>query len=121
MLRWKGCDFEARIVVKGYDQHMLDKDDVYASTPQRISLKVPLVFALARNYRILFGAVSTADLRGELQTTEEILVEPPLEYHPNQDVIWRLKRPLYGLRTPPRDLQDFFAGVLKDLGGQRSK
>ena len=35
--------------------------------------------------------------------------------------MWRLLRPLYGLRTSPRYWQDFFAGVLAELGGQRLK
>ena len=57
-LRWEGSDVKARIVVKGYGQHILDRDDIYASTPQLVSLKVLLLFALARNYRILLGDVS---------------------------------------------------------------
>ena len=48
-----------------------------------------------------------------------IFVWPPREYYPSGDVLWRLKRAMYGLRTAPRSWQDHFASVLKGAGFTR--
>ena len=34
-------------------------------------------------------------------------------------IVWKLKRALYGLKTAPKQWQDYFADVLGELGGER--
>ena len=81
--------------------------------------------ALRRDWEVLFGDVSTAFLHALLDEGEDIHVEPPAEYYPNEDpemkVAWKLLRPLYGLKTAPKKWQDYFAKVLSELGGKRLK
>ena len=36
-------------------------------------------------------------------------------------MLWKLNRPLYGLRTAPKDWQDHFADTMQELGGIRLK
>ena len=52
---------------------------------------------------------------------EQIFVQPPPEYYSDPDVIWRLKKALYGLKSSPRQWQDHFADVLLQLGAVRLK
>ena len=95
------------------------------------SLKILLLLAQTRSWRVLFGDVSTAFLHARLQDDERIFVEPPIEYDPQEkyktskdpknSVLWRLRKALYGLRTAPKQWQDHFAVILEDLGGARLK
>ena len=45
----------------------------------------------------------------------------PSEQHINTNKIWKLKRPVYGLKTSPKNWQDYFSNVLQELGGRRLK
>jgi hypothetical protein len=46
-------------------------------------------------------------------------VIPPAEYYPDHNVVWKLKRALYGLKKSPRLWQDHFATVMKKLNSSR--
>ena len=122
VFRWKGDEIRARLCAKGYSQDITNMD-TFASTPLLLTLKILLLVALARGWKILFGDVSTAFLHALLGEDEEIMVEPPSEYYSphGPKVIWRLRRPLYGLKTAPKQWQDHFANILTDLGGRRLK
>ena len=48
---------------KAKDKQTPDKDDVYASTPLLASLKILVVIALIKDYAIVFGDISTANVR----------------------------------------------------------
>ena len=37
--RWKGDEARSRLVARGFDQHITDLDDIYASTPILVSLR----------------------------------------------------------------------------------
>ena len=53
---------------------------------------------------------------------EEVYVEPPDEWKqrfPDQDLVWLLKKQLYGRRPAPRAFSDFTAGVLTEKIGMR--
>ena len=53
VLRWKGEEVRCRLVAQGYSQELDDPDDSFASTPQLVSLKILLLFALAKKYKII--------------------------------------------------------------------
>ena len=109
-------------MAQGYSQELDDPDDSFASTPQLLSLKVLLLFALAKNYKIIIGDVQTAFLHAELPKDDKpIYVRPPKEYYGGLSKLWKLRRPLYGLRTAPKHWQDHFADVLEKLGARRLK
>ena len=48
-------------------------------------------------------------------------MRPPREYYHGVDKLWRLRRPLYGLRTAPKHWQEHFAEVFEYIGGRRLK
>ena len=54
-------------------------------------------------------------------TGEDIFVTPPAEYYPDQNIVWKLKRALDGLKNSPRLWQDHFATVMKKLNFSRMK
>ena len=120
--KWKGSDVKSRIVAKkGFVQHGLDPDSLYASTPALSTATVLLALAANLRWEARLGDVSTAFLHAGLPEGEEILVQPPPEYYSDPDVIWRLKKSLYGLKSSPRHWQDHFAEVLHRLGAVRLK
>ena len=115
----KGDGIRSRLVCKGCYQDMPDKDDVYASTPLLTSLKILLTIGLLKGHRMVFADVSTAFLHAPI--TEEVFVRPRRSTIQNGDVVWKLRRAMYGLRSAPKAWQDHYADVMEDLGGYRSQ
>ena len=60
VLRWKGDEVRARFVARGFDERVEDKDLLFASTPATTPLRILLALALARNWSIYVGDISTA-------------------------------------------------------------
>ena len=108
-----------RIVVRGYDQVVEDPDETYASTPSHLTLKTLLTLAVARGWHVTLADVSTAFLHASMDG--EVLVLPPVEYYPSGDVVWKLKRALYGLKNAPKLWQQHLASTLESKGFQRMK
>ena len=108
-----------RIVVRGYDQVVEDPDETYASTPSLLTLKTLLTLAVARGWHVTLADVSTAFLHASMDG--EVLVLPPVEYYPSGDVVWKLKRALYGLKNAPKLWQQHLASTLESKGFQRMK
>jgi hypothetical protein len=68
------------------------------------------------------GDVSTSFLHAPVTTSpdeEDIYIVPPVEYYPGKDVLWRLHKALYGLRTSPKAWQEHFAQELQQMGLRR--
>jgi hypothetical protein len=89
-----------RLVVRGFDQVVEDPDQTFASTPSLTTLKLLLTLSVACGWDVSTGGISTAFLHA-LITGEDIFVIPLAEYHPDQNVVWKLKRALYGLKNSP--------------------
>ena len=122
VLRWKGDEVRARLVARGFTQEVKDPDDIYASTPLLTSLRAFVALALARGWHMTTGDVSTAFLHAAVTTSpdeEDIYIVPPVEYYPGKDVLWRLHKAMYGLRTSPRAWQEHFAIELQQMGCRR--
>ena len=60
--RNKGDEVRSRIVGLGFDEVIMDADDIYASPPFFAILRVILCIALARSWSIRVGGISTAFL-----------------------------------------------------------
>eukprot|EP00971_Amphidinium_carterae_P252288 5008788-Amphidinium_carterae.1 len=69
--------------------------------------------------------VFTTDLASALLNTpinEEVLVQPPKEYYHNQpNVLWKMTKALYGLRTSPKQWQERLSTILQWMGFNRLK
>ena len=114
---WKGSFVRARLCVRGFNQVVRDLDDIYASTPAFSILKLLLLIALSFGLSMVLYDISTAFLHAA--TTERILVRPPREFYPDGNVMWLLKRAMYGLRSAPADWQRHFAEVMSAMGFRR--
>ena len=119
--RNKGDEVRSRIVGLGYDEVIKDADDIYASTPLFAILRVILCIALARGWSIKVGDISTAFLHASIGATSNILLKPPAEFYTNRNILWRLKKAMYGLRSSPKAWQDHLAAILQELGYIRLK
>ena len=108
-----------RLVARGYTQQVDDKDEIFASTPSLTNLKLLLVLAMAFNWHIAVGDVSTAFLHASVDS--DIFVIPPLEFYPQGGVLWKLRKALYGLRNSPKLWQTHFASVMAKNGFKRMK
>ena len=116
--RSKGDEVRARIVAKGYTEHIEDQDDVYASTPLFAVLRILLALSMARGWIVQVGDISTAFLHA-LAATAGLVLRPPKEYYTNPNILWRLHKAMYGLRSSPKAWQEHLAKVLTDLGLKR--
>ena len=119
---WKSEDeLRCRVVVRGCFQNVekSEEDNLFASTPSLVTMRLLLCMALARNWGITMGDVSTAFLHALMN--EEVFVWPPKEFYPEGNWLWRLKKAMYGLRQAPK-LQEHFAEVMTTkLGFRRCK
>ena len=100
---WKNeTDLRCRVVVKGCFQNVEknEEDNLFASTPSLVTMRLLLCMAMSRNWGITLGEVSTAFLHAAM--SGEVYVWPPKEFYPNGDCLWRLKKAMYGLRQAPK-------------------
>ena len=109
----------SRIVANGYNEVVNDLDDMYASTRIFCILRILLTLALTLRWTIRAGDVSTAFLHAALGGLA-IYMWPPAEYYTEQNILWKMQKAMYGLRTSPNTWQEqHLVQVLKDLGLQR--
>eukprot|EP00438_Fugacium_kawagutii_P020509 Skav212686 [mRNA] locus=scaffold1930:133681:135171:+ [translate_table: standard] len=113
--REKGDEVRSRIVGLGYDENIKDADDIYASTPLFSILRIILCMAICRDWAVRVGDISTAFLHADINASG-ILLRPPSEFYSNKNILWRLKKAMYGLRSSPKAWQDHLASVLQRLG-----
>ena len=75
---WKNeTDLRCRVVVRGCFQNVekTEEDNLFASTPSLVTMRLLLCMALARNWGITLGDVSTAFLHAAM--SGEVFVWPP--------------------------------------------
>lgn len=89
-----------RLVCKGCFQDVVDKDDTYASTTLRNSMKLLLLAAPWKNYTFIVYDVSIARLHDVLK--EELYVTPPVKFHLEGGTVWKPRNAMYCLKTVPK-------------------
>jgi hypothetical protein len=105
---------KARYVACGYDQIYLEHyEHTKASVADSRSFR--LVFCLANNYHMELAQadVSSAYLNGHLEET--IFMMAP---EGSDDICWRLKRPLYGLKQAGHNWRQHVDKTLQEAGYQ---
>ena len=119
--KWKGLEVKCRLCARGFTQIIEDADTIFASTPSLITMKTLLNLAVALNWEVTAGDVSTAFLHAPM--TENVYVTPPPEYYHDttNPVVWKLKKAMYGLKNSPKLWQDHFASTMVELGYTRMK
>ena len=95
--------------------------ETYASTPSHLSLRILLILSLVNKWDVVTADVSSAFLQAPISSEELVLVKPPPELEQNPDVLWRLKKALYGLKTSPKLWQQHLASKLEELGLRKNQ
>ena len=117
---WKNeTDLRGRVAVRGCFQNVekTEEDNLFASTPSLVTMRLLLFMALVRNWGITPGDVSTAFLHAAM--SGEVFVWPRKEFYPNGGCLWKLKKAMYGLRQAPKLWQEHFAEVMTSRMGFR--
>ena len=88
--------------------------DTFAATPTVVALRLLLALALQRNLEVHLGDVHVAFLHADLEPDDLVYVKPPATETsssgiPKTDLLWRLKKALYGLRKAPKYFQRHLA------------
>ena len=107
---------KARFIAKGYSQHVSDHiKETFAATPSSTSLRTLLLHAVLHQYQVTSCDISSAFLNTPIE--EDIFVQPPPEvYQDRPQVVWKLHRALYGLRTSPKMWQEHLHATLQGIG-----
>ena len=85
-----------------------------------------LTLALVNNWTVRTADISTAFLHAKA-ATEDLFMFPPAEfYNPEDQVVWKLNKAIYGLRSSPKAWQNHLAETLQQLAwhgtfGQRTQ
>ena len=112
----------ARFVAKGFKQQILDPSlETYASTPSHLSLRILLILSLVNHWDVVTADISSAFLQAPIPEGELVLVKPPPELEQNPDVLWKLRKALYGLKTSPKLWQQHVSCKLEELGLRKNK
>ena len=118
VLRQKGNAVRARIVAKGYTEDV-NNDDIYASTPIFCVLRLLLTMSLSNRWIVRAGDISTAFLHAKAATNDLFMFPPTEFYNPEDQVVWKLNKAIYGLRSSPHAWQKHLAETLQQLGMHR--
>ena len=108
---------KARVVAKGYSQIPgQDFTATFASVTRLTTLRALLSMAAREDWSLHQVDVVGAYLRGDLE--EEIYLEPPdgARTDDNDKRVWRLKRPLYGLKQAGRQWKVKLGETMGRLG-----
>ena len=97
-IRW----YKDRLVGKGYAQtHAIDYEEILAPTAKMTGLFELFDLMAANRWHLHRMDVKNVFLQGELE--EVYTVQPPgFKSKSHLNVVFRLKKPLYGLKQPPR-------------------
>ena len=94
-------------------------DDIFASTPIFCVLRMLLVLALCNNWICLTGDISTAFLHAAAATADLFMYPPAEFYNAFDQIVWRLNKAIYGLRSSTKAWQNHLAEVMQQLGLRR--
>ena len=112
----------ARFVAKVFKQQILDPSlETYASTPSHLSLRILLILSLVNRWDVVTADISSASLQAPIPEGELVLVKPPPELEQNPDVLWKLRKALYGLKTSPKLWQQHLSSKLEELGLRKNR
>ena len=110
----------ARFVVRQFANSL---DAAFCSPTAGLEVtRVLMAMSLLKDLTILFVDISVAFMNTPMPEGDTVCVEPPEGSYEHNDVVWRLKRALNGLRNASRLFHAHFADVLTSrLGFTRSE
>lgn len=111
--------YKARLVVKGYSQHLgYDYTEIFSPTFRPASLCLILALAAQEGYQLRSIDISSTFTYGDLE--EEIYMHQPEGYHlGGSNLVCRLQKSLYGLKQAARQWNKKLHSVMTSLGYSR--
>jgi Reverse transcriptase (RNA-dependent DNA polymerase) len=98
------CRSKARLVARGYEDK--EKDRMSSDSPVASSAAQRLALALLAEIQWISNSwdFTTAVLQGN-SLTRDVFVVPPIDFV-GSHVVWRLKKPIYGIVSAPKSWFD---------------
>ena len=109
-------ELRSRLVSRGYESSQADPGSLFASSPSIVATRIVLVLGLAQDVEMAVADISGSFLHAVLE--KHFFVTPPAEYR-KRDVVWKIKRYLYGDKRAPRVWQDHFDKTMLEMGFER--
>ena len=101
---------------KGFKQ-VTSRDDKYASTPQATTLKLILLMSQIHSWEIAVSDIASAfSTLPWIPQNHRSLFRHLENFNIQSQLVWRLKRQLYGLRDAPKSWQAHFSQIMVSKG-----
>lgn len=115
-----GDAYKARLVARGYkDNSCYEISEIYAPTATVSVIRALISLAVNKKWPLRHFDISNAFLNGEV--SREIVVKPPEGASKSVNIVYKLNRSLYGLKSAPKSWNDTLHKVLLKAGLKRSK
>ena len=114
--------FKARLVVQAIGSKDKDKKMLftYSPTVNRSSVRIMLAVAAAMRLDIYLRDISQAYVSSDAHLLREVYVIPPPELGLDEDILWHVRRPLYGLPESGLLWFETYVSHHQDVLGMRS-
>lgn len=112
--------YKARLVARGCEQkYGVYYVEVYAPVAWIQTIRTLLAISVEMGYHIHQMDVTTTYIQGDL--SETVYMEQPPMFEHNKNKVYRLPRPIYGLKQSGRAWQHKLSEKLKEIGLNASK
>ena len=107
---------KARLIVQGMNEEC---DDTYSPTPMSESIRLIITLSVLNDWDIRFTDVSTAFLHADVIGNPYIF-PPETEKLDGTNIVWKLNKAQYGLKSAPKAWNQHLTKLLKELGWTQS-
>ena len=117
-LKDDGTCAKARLVARGFQDQDVDILDTASPTCTRTNIRLALCIMAMKGWTPQSIDIKTAFLQGKELDRVVHLRPPSKHYHGRKEVLWRLRKPVYGLGDAPRAWFESFSGFLLERKGK---
>ena len=113
-----GSKAKARLVARGFQDKDIDLLDTSSPTCSKTNVRMALVIASSMGWTPNSIDISTAFLQGKPLERTVYLKPPSTHYDGPPNVLWKLRKSVYGLNDAPRLWFESLTDLLKSVNGQ---
>ncbi|UYV77663.1 hypothetical protein LAZ67_15001846 [Cordylochernes scorpioides] len=105
--------YKARLVAKGFAQKKgIDYEETFSPVARHDTIRTLLAIAANEDLKLVQFDIKTAFLYGDLQ--DQIYIKQPEGFNNGTDLVWELKKSLYGLKQSPRCWNQKIVNFMKE-------
>ncbi|UYV74792.1 hypothetical protein LAZ67_12001004 [Cordylochernes scorpioides] len=105
--------YKARLVAKGFVQKKgIDYEETFSPVARHDTIRTLLAIAANEDLKLVQFDIKTAFLYGDLQ--DQIYIKQPEGFNNGTDLVWKLKKSLYGLKQSPRCWNQKIVNFMKE-------